>query len=88
MQHDSGRGVVIFDVIEWDEHNLDYACRRLSAVEIEQVLANAMAFRRHRVHRDRIVVVAETDGGRRATVIAHIDEARGAVRPITGWEER
>ncbi|MDP9397235.1 MAG: hypothetical protein M3P96_05150 [Actinomycetota bacterium] len=29
--------MVMFDSIEWDENNLDHACRRLTAAEIEQV---------------------------------------------------
>lgn len=42
---------MIFDFIEWDEHNLDHATRRLTAIEIEQVIWNADQLRKHRVTR-------------------------------------
>jgi len=32
---------MIFDRIEWDEHNLDHASKRLTAEEIEQAIWNA-----------------------------------------------
>ena len=32
---------MILDHIEWDEHNLDHATRRLTAAEIEQAIRNA-----------------------------------------------
>jgi hypothetical protein len=32
---------VFFESIEWDEHNLDHACRRVTAAEMEQVITNA-----------------------------------------------
>jgi hypothetical protein len=34
---------VIFEQIEWDEHNLEHAIRRLTASEIEQAIWNAVA---------------------------------------------
>lgn len=37
---------MIFDAVEWDEVNLEHACRRVSAAEIEQVIANATSYRR------------------------------------------
>jgi hypothetical protein len=38
---------MIFDQIEWDEHNLDHATRRLTAAEIEQAILNAPRMRKH-----------------------------------------
>jgi hypothetical protein len=32
---------MIFDHIEWDEHNLEHATKRLTAAEIEQAVLNA-----------------------------------------------
>ncbi|MHB2023532.1 MAG: hypothetical protein ACYCO3_09425 [Mycobacteriales bacterium] len=46
--------LVIFDDVEWDESNLEHACRRVTAEEIEQVIANASTLRRHRRYTDRI----------------------------------
>lgn len=76
-----------FDSIEWDEHNLAHACRRLTAAEIEQVIAHAAVWRRHRVHIDRVLFRSETNGGKTAIVIEQYDEIRQSVRPITAWEE-
>ena len=41
---------MIFDHIEWDEHNLDHATRRLTAAEIEQAIWNADRMLPHREH--------------------------------------
>lgn len=84
---DGGEGALIFTVIEWDEHNLDHACRRATAEEIEQVIMNAALYREHREHRDRILLDGRTDGGRRLVVVAQHDLGRESVRPITAWEE-
>lgn len=35
---------MIFDSIEWDENNLDHACLRLAAAEIEQIITNATTY--------------------------------------------
>ncbi len=78
---------MIFDAIEWDENNLDHACRRLTAAEIEQVISNATSYRPHRHHPDRVLFTDHTDGGKRATVIARYDAGRRSIRPITAWEE-
>jgi len=75
-----------FDAIEWDEHNIDHACRRLSATEIEQVINNSTAWRRHRTHPDRVLFMDRTDGGKSVTVVARYDPTRHVVRPITAWE--
>ncbi len=77
----------IFDGVDWDESNLEHACKRVAAHEIEQVIANATTFRRHRRYRDRILFTDRTDGGKRVTVIARYDAGRRLVRPITAWEE-
>ncbi len=76
---------MIFDRIEWDEHNLDHATRRLTVAEIEQALFNADQWFRLPKHKDRRLVRAETDGGKPVLVVVQI--VQGAVRPITGWEE-
>jgi hypothetical protein len=77
---------VIFDRIEWDEANLEHATRRLTAAEIEQVIANADSAIPHRTVTDRVLFRSVTDGGKRAVVIAQL--VRDGVRPITGWETR
>ena len=55
---------MFFDGIEWDEHNLDHACRRATAEEIEQVITNAATWRRHRHYADRVMFTDSTDGGK------------------------
>ena len=55
---------MIFDRIEWDEHNLDHATRRLTVAEIEQALFNADRWFRHPKHKDRRLVRAETVASR------------------------
>ncbi|MGH3939619.1 MAG: hypothetical protein ACRDTG_13510 [Pseudonocardiaceae bacterium] len=78
---------MIFDGIEWDENNLDHACRRVTATEIEQVIANATMYRRHQRHPDRVLFTDRTDGGKCVTVVARYDHACHLIRPITAWEE-
>ena len=78
---------MLFEAIEWDESNLDHACRRVSATEIEQVITNATRYRRHEQYADRVLFTDLTDGGKRVTVVARHDAARRIVRPITAWEE-
>lgn len=78
---------MIFALIDWDEHNLDHACRRATAEEIEQVIVNAVRYREHREHHDRILFDDRTDGGRRLVVVAQHNPGRESVRPITAWEE-
>lgn len=77
---------MIFDGVEWDESNLEHACRRVTAEEIEQVIANASMVRRHRHYADRILLTDRTDGGKLVTVVAHYDAGQHLVRPITAWE--
>ena len=57
LQHTEKGSRVIFDFIEWDEHNLDHATRRLTASEIEQVVWNADAVREHQRPRSRVVLL-------------------------------
>lgn len=78
---------MIFDGIEWDENNLDHACRRVTAAEIEQVITNAASYRSHLRHPDRVLFTDCTDGGKRVTVVVRYDTGRHVVRPITAWEE-
>lgn len=73
-----------FDRIEWDEHNLDHATRRLTAAEIEQAILNARRMRKHSREPDRGRIESVTDGGKSVVVIVQI--LHDGVRPITGWE--
>ena len=75
---------MVFDRLVWDEHNLDYATRRLSAAEIEQEISNATEMFPHRVLADRRLVRSTTNGGKPVVVIVQL--VRDGVRPITGWE--
>jgi hypothetical protein len=76
---------MIFDRIEWDEHNLDHATKRLTAAEIEQAIWNADQMILHREYADRGLFRSVTDGGKSVVVIVQILQ-HGGVRPITGWE--
>lgn len=78
---------MFFDAIEWDGNNLDHACRRVTAAEIEQVITNATSYRSHKRYPDRILFSDHTDGGKRVTVVVRYDTGRHIVRPITAWEE-
>lgn len=78
----------IFDDVEWDEGDLDHACRRVTAAEIEQVITCATIYRRHPRYHDRVLFTDRTDGGRLVTVVARYDTGRRVVRPITAWEEQ
>lgn len=77
---------MILDGIEWDEHNLNHATRRLSAAEIEQALWNATKLMKHRSHPERRLVRSMSDGGKPVVVIVELVRDR-IVGPITGWEE-
>lgn len=76
---------MILDYIEWDEHNLDHATKRLTATEIEQAVWNATSAARHRTDPDRRMIRSVTDGGKRVVVIVQV--VGHGVRPITAWEE-
>ncbi len=78
---------VLFDAVEWDENNLDDACPRVSAAEIEQVITNATHYRPHQRYPDRVLFTDRTDGGKRVTIIARYDPGRHSIRPITAWEQ-
>lgn len=75
---------MIFDHIEWDEHNLEHATKRLTAAEIEQAVLNADRMLRHPRDLDRGRIESVTDGGKEVVVIVQL--VRDGVRPITGWE--
>ncbi len=75
---------MIIDRIEWDEHNLDHATRRLTAAEIEQAILNAPRMRKNPRDPDRGRIESVTDGGKSVVVIVQI--LHHGVRPITGWE--
>lgn len=60
---------MIFDFIEWDEHNRDHATRRLTATEIEQVIWNADTVREHRKRPDRVLFSSRTDGDKKAVAL-------------------
>jgi len=75
---------MIFDRIEWDEHNFDHATRRLTAAEIEQAIFNAPRMRRHSRDPERARIESVTDGGKSVVVIVQI--LLDGLRPITRWE--
>ncbi len=75
---------MIFGWIEWDEHNLDHATRRLTAAEIEQAMLNAPRMRKHPRDPERGRIESVTDGGKSVVVIVQI--LHDGLRPITGWE--
>lgn len=54
---------MIFDHIQWDEHNLEHATQRLTAAEIEQAIWNATSWQKHPTSEDRRLVRSVTDGG-------------------------
>ncbi len=66
---------MLFDAVEWDENNLDDACPRVSAAEIEQVITNATHYRPHQRYPDRVLF---TDRRRRQT-----GDHRRPLRPWT-----
>ncbi len=79
---------MIFDYIEWDEHNLDHPTKRLTARQIEQALANADHWFLHKTIKDRRLVRSRTDGGKSVLVVVQVVQVvGGGLRPITGWEE-
>lgn len=75
---------MIFDRIEWDEHNLDHATKRLTAAEIEQAILNADRMLKHPRDADRGRMESVTDGGK--AVVVSFKLVCDGVRPITGWE--
>lgn len=72
---------------EWDESNLDHATRHgVSVSEIEQAIENARHARKGRTDgSDRVMVEAQTNGGRQLRVIVQVKPG-GVFRPITAWE--
>lgn len=78
---------MVYHPIEWDENNLEHAASRANVDEITQAIINAKAMVKHRTIPDRVVMLAETDGGLLLRVIA--DVVRGdTLRPVTAWEEK
>jgi hypothetical protein len=78
---------VVYHPIEWDENNIEHAASRATVDEITQAITNAKTMIKHRTIPNRVVILAETDGGRKLTVIA--DVVRGdTLRPVTAWEEK
>ncbi|MEP6817081.1 MAG: hypothetical protein ABI873_16190 [Marmoricola sp.] len=75
---------MIFDRIEWDEHSLDHATRRLTAAEIEQAIWNADRMKVSRRDPTRARIESVTDGGQ--TVVLIVEVLHDGPRPITGWE--
>ncbi len=63
---------MIFDRIEWDEHNLDHATRRLTAAENRAAIPNARRMRKHPRDPDRGRIESVTDGGKSIVVIVQI----------------
>jgi hypothetical protein len=75
---------MIFDHIEWDQHNLEHATKRLTGAEIERAVLNADRMLKHPRDSDRGRIESVTDGGKEVVVIVQL--VRDGVRPITGWE--
>jgi hypothetical protein len=59
---------MIFDRIEWDEHNLDHATARLTTAEIEQAILNADRMLKHPQVADRGRIESATDVGKAVIV--------------------
>ena len=89
---DGGQWMVIDpDDIEWDDANREQATRHgITVEEIIQALLNNPTMRRNRKGRSGdYYVFGATDGGRRIVVVVAWDSGRrGALRPITAWEQR
>ena len=78
---------MVYNLIEWDENNLEHAAARATVDEITQAIMNAQTMTKHRSIPDRVLMLAETNGGRLLRVIA--DVVRGdTLRPVTAWEEK
>ena len=75
---------MIFDGIEWDEHNLDHATKRRTAEEIEQAIFNAPRMRTNRRSPGRSRIESVTVGCKAGVTIVAL--VPNGVRPITGWE--
>lgn len=78
---------MIFDDIQWDDHNLGHATRRLSLPEIEQGIWNAEGYYSQKRTPGRVVFRTETDGGKRIVIVAELIYITNEVRPITAWED-
>ena len=78
---------MVYHPIEWDQKSLEHAASRATVDEITQAIINATAMVKHRTIPDRVVMLAETDGGRLLRAIA--DVVRGdALQSVTAWEEK
>ena len=81
--------MLVWEVIEWDEHNETHAtAHAVSVREIEQMLAGRPTFRPDRRGSGDYLVEGLTDGGRSIRVVVAYDSARRVLRPITAWELR
>lgn len=79
--------MLVWEVVEWDEHNEAHATRHgVSVGEIEQVLAGDPLFRPDRRGSGDFLVEGVTDSGRRVRVVVAYHQMRRALRPIAAWE--
>jgi len=76
------------EYVEWDEGNEDELRRHgISVAEAGEVLDAPLAWARNKRHRPGdYKVMGRTAGGRAVSLVVRYDEARRAVRPITGWD--
>jgi uncharacterized DUF497 family protein len=69
--------------VVWDEANLQHATKRATVAEITQVIRNARSYTKGKTgDSGRALIVGETDGGRRLTVVVEV-RSPAEVRPIT-----
>ncbi len=81
--------MLVWEAVEWDEHNEAHATRHgVSVAEIEQILAACPAFRPDRRGSGDFLAEGTTDGGRRLRVVVVYDPVRRVLRPIAAWEMR
>ena len=81
--------MLVWEAVEWDEHNELHATRHgVSVTEIEQVLANDPTFRPDRHGSGDFLADGWTNGDRRIRVVVAHDPDRRVLRPIAAWEVR
>jgi uncharacterized DUF497 family protein len=79
--------MLVWEAVEWDEHNEAHATRHgVSVAEIEQVLAAGPGLRPDRRGRGDFLADGSTEAGRRVRVVVVFDPTRRVLRPITAWE--
>ncbi|MDA8302215.1 MAG: hypothetical protein M0005_11925 [Actinomycetota bacterium] len=81
--------MLVWEAVEWDEHNEAHATRHgVSVAEIEQIHAARRAGRPGGRGSGDFLAEGTTDGGRRLGVVVAYDPVRRVLRPIAAWEMR